>query len=122
MPLIGTSAGWTDFQRNRDDGQAVNSVTIDPIELLDAVDIPILVLHRNFTVAGFNRATADVLGLVPSNIGRSAHDLSALTGLRNLEHSCSQVIATGMPSRHDFQYADKSFVVRIAPATQSDRT
>jgi len=120
--LIETRAGWAAFHGECENGQIGNSIMSDPIELLDALDIPILVLNRDLAVVGFNQAAADVLGLVPSDMGGSARGLSALTGLRNLDDFCSHVIAAGNSSRHDLQYGDQSFVVRIAPFGQSDPT
>jgi PAS domain S-box-containing protein len=96
----------------------VHSVPIDLAELFDAVDVPILAIHRDLTVAGFNRAAAEALDLAPSNVGHATCDISALCSAPGLEQSCSQVIAAGIPARKDFCYKDKSFVVRIAPYLQ----
>jgi hypothetical protein len=45
-------------------------------EILDAVDVPIVLLGGDFTIAGFNRAAADVLSLVRLDIGRSPDNIS----------------------------------------------
>src|SRR3989442_10583151 len=100
---------------------AANTATTDLISILDTVDVPIVVVRRDFTVAYFNQAAADVLGLSPSDIGRASRDVSVLAGLPRLEEQCSQVIAGGMASRADFRDGDKQFVVRISPYTNADR-
>jgi PAS domain S-box-containing protein len=109
---------WTGFQRvNGDDAAA----TTDLINILDAVDVPIVVVRRDLVIACFNNVAADVLGLSPSDIGRRPRDIPVLAGSSRLEEQCGQVIARGVESRADFRDGDKWFVVRIAPCTQGDR-
>ena len=96
-------------------------VTADLISVLDSVDVPIVVVRRDFAIACFNKAAADVLGLSPSDIGRACRDLSVLAGLPRLEEQCSQVIAAGVESRADFRDGDRWFVVRMSPCTRSER-
>ncbi len=110
--------GWTGFQRVHGDDAAA---TTELINILDAVDVPIVVVRRDFLIACFNKVAADVLGLSPSDIGRAPRDISVLAGLPRLEELCGQVIASGVESRADFRDGDKWFVVRIAPYTKGDR-
>jgi two-component sensor histidine kinase len=84
---------------------------------IDAVGVPILVLGRDFIVACFNRAAADALNLVATDIGRSARATSILSGLHDLPTWCADVVSTNVPTQHDVRIADKSFIVRIAPHT-----
>ena len=93
----------------------------DLSKILDTVEVPIVVVRRDFVVTCFNKAAADVLGLSPSDIGRASRDISVLAGLPRLEQRCSQVIAGGAESRADFRDGDKWFVVRISPYTNADR-
>ena len=95
-------------------------VTIDLIDILDTIDVPIVVVGRSFSIACFNRAAAEVLRLVPSDVGRPPHGTLIHAGLTDLEECCAQVMATGAARRHDFRHEDKSFVVRIAPYIKSD--
>jgi PAS domain S-box-containing protein len=112
------NGGWTGFQRvNGDDAAA----TTDLINILDAVDVPIVVVRRDFTIACFNKAAVDVLGLSPSDIGRAPRDISVLAGLPRLEQQCGQVITGGVESRADFRDGDTWFVVRISPHRSGDR-
>ena len=77
-------------------------------------------MGRDFTVASFNKAAADVLGLSASDIGRASRDISVFAGCRRLEQQCDDVIAGGVESRVDLRDGDKWFVVRISPYRPSD--
>jgi signal transduction histidine kinase len=115
---VALNGGWTGFQRVTGDDAAA---TTDLIDILDAVDVPIVVVRRDFVIACFNKVAADVLRLSPSDIGRAPRDIPVLTGLPRLEEQCSQVIARAVESRVDLHDGDKWFVVRIAPCTRGDR-
>jgi PAS domain S-box-containing protein len=112
------NVGWTGFQGGNGDDAAA---TTDLINILDAVDVPIVVVRRDFMIACFNKAAADVLGLSPSDIGRAPRDISVLAGLPRLEEQCSQAIASGVESRADFRDGNKWLVVRISPYTKGAR-
>lgn len=98
-----------------------SGVTTDLIKILDTVEVPIIVLQRDFLIAYFNEAAADLLGLSASDIGRASRDIVAFAGLPRLEEQCSQVIADGVESRADFRDGYKWFVVRISRYTNGDR-
>ena len=89
--------------------------------ILDAIEVPIVVVEGDFSIARFNHAAADVLRLSPSDIGRASRDIPALAGLRRLEEQCREVIATGVASRADCRDGDRWFVVRISPYTEGER-
>jgi PAS domain S-box-containing protein len=110
--------GWTSFQGEDD---ATASTASDLIGILEAVDVPIIVVRRDFLIAGFNKAAAEVLGLSPSDNGRLARDILALAGLPRAEEKYSRAIVDGVESRTDFRAGDKWFVVRISPYARSDR-
>ena len=113
--------GWAGFQGVNGDVAAANTAATDLINILDTVEVPIVVVRRDFAIACFNKAAADVLGLSPSDIGRASRDISVFAGFPRLEQQCSQVITGGVESRADFHDGDKWFVVRISPYTQGDR-
>jgi PAS domain S-box-containing protein len=115
------NGGWTHFQGVSGDDAAANTATTSLINILDTVEVPIVITRRDFTIAGFNKAAADVLGISPSDIGRPSRDTSALAGLPRLEQQCSQVLTGGVESRTDFRDGDNWFVVRISPYIQGDR-
>ncbi|HEX2664430.1 MAG TPA: ATP-binding protein [Candidatus Acidoferrum sp.] len=115
------NGAWTDFQGVRCDGTAANTATTDLISILDTVEVPIVVLRRDFMLVWFNKPAADVLRFSPSDIGRASRDISVLAGFPRLEEQCSEVIASGVESRADFRDGDKWFVMRISPYTQGDR-
>lgn len=112
-------SGWTNFHRVHDDAATADSVTNDLIDILDTVDVPIVVVLRDFTIACFNRAAAEVLRLAPADVGQSPRDIPVFSGLPDLEEWCGRVNGTGAPCRRDFREGEKSFVVRIAPYPSS---
>jgi PAS domain S-box-containing protein len=102
----------------RGDAASLDGITND-IGILDAVDLPIILIGRDCTVARVNGAATTVLGLTASDIGRSPG--SILAGLENLDRLCAQVIADGAPCRREMREGDRYFLLRIAPYTGSDR-
>jgi two-component system CheB/CheR fusion protein len=115
------NGGWTVSQGVNGDRAAANVATTEVINILDTVDVPIVVVRRDFKIAWFNKAAADGLGLSPSDIGRACRDISVLAGFSRLEEQCSHAIAGGVESRADFREGDNWFVVRISPYTRGDR-
>jgi PAS domain S-box-containing protein len=111
---------WTGFDRVKGNGAAANTAATDLINILDAVDVPIVVVNRDFTIAAFNKAAA-VLGLSRSDIGRSSADLAVFAGCPRLEQHCGEVITGGADSKVDLCDGERWFVVHISPYTQSDR-
>ena len=68
------NGGWTGFRAVNGDDAAANTAATDLINILDAVEVPIVVLRRDLRIAGFNKAAADVLRLSPSDIGRAPRE------------------------------------------------
>jgi PAS domain S-box-containing protein len=97
----------------RDDASSLEGLTTDDNGLLDAVDIPIIVITRDCRVTQVNRAATTVLGLKVSDIGRSP--ASILSGVENLDALCAQVITDGTPCRREVRDGERYFLVRIAP-------
>src|SRR5579862_6211640 len=110
-----SGGGGTDIQRAPADTRKADPVALDQREILDAIDVAIVVIDRNFTIAGFNRPAGETLGFAVSDIGRPVRDVPALADFRNLERWCAHVISTETTSRHDFRNKDQTFVLRIAP-------
>ena len=115
------NGGWTGSQGVDGDVTAANIATADLINILDAVEVPVVILRRDFTISYFNKAGADMIGLSPSDIGRVSRDISVFDALPHLEQQCSEVIAGGVESRANFRHGEKWFVVRISPYTKVDR-
>jgi signal transduction histidine kinase len=117
VPRVTSTGGWAGYHAVDGDDAAAT----DLINILDAVDVPIVVVGRDFKVACFNKAAAHVLRLSPSDIGRASGEISAFTGCPRLEQQCDEVIAGGADARVDLRYGEKWFVVRISRCTGSDR-
>ena len=75
------SDGWAHFRQVHPPTAGACSPTLDLIDILDGVDVPIVVVAREFTVTCFNRAAAELLGFAPSDIGRSPGDVAVLRRL-----------------------------------------
>jgi signal transduction histidine kinase len=108
--------GWTGLQ-DSSDGAPPNGPTTELISILDSIDVPIVVVQRDMTIAVFNQAAADGLGLSLSDIGRTPQDVAVLATLPRLEQCCTDVISEGAESRIDFRDEETWFVVRISPYT-----
>lgn len=117
---LGAESGWVGLRSLKGDAAPGEAVSIALIDILDTIDVPIVVLDRNFTINCFNRAAGEVLGFAPSDVGRSLCDTPPFRGLPGLETNCAEVIASGAARRNDFAHGAKSFIVRIAPYARSD--
>jgi PAS domain S-box-containing protein len=101
-------AGWTGSE----------PAAIDLSNIVDAVEVPIVMLRRDSTIGGFNKAATEVLRLKPPDNGRRTRDVAALAGLPDLEEQCREVVTSGVVSRVDFRDGDRWFVVRMSPYTR----
>ena len=121
QPATGND-GWTGYSQLASSGnKAANTATADLINILDALDVPIVVVRCDFVVAGFNKMAADMLGLSSSDLGRAPGTNAVLAGLSRLEEQCNQVIATGSEASANFRHENKWFVVRVAPYSSGGR-
>ena len=121
MQRVTLDGGGTGLVRVKNADAAAHAAAIDLGIILDTVEVPIVVMRRDACIACFNRAAADVLGLSPSDVGRTSQEVSGLAGMLRLEQECRQVITGGVESRVDFRAGDSWFVIRISPYTTGDR-
>jgi two-component system CheB/CheR fusion protein len=103
------------------DVEIADTVGADVVGVLDSIDMPIFVVDVDCKVAHFNRAAAEVFGVASSDVGRRACSVQSLADAPEIEHLCIQVMADGVPSRHDLRNGDRWFLVRISPYTGADR-
>jgi PAS domain S-box-containing protein len=96
-----------------DDATSLASLTADNIGMLDAVDLPILVISRDCRVAHLNRAATTVFGLTASDIGRSPG--AVISCQENLDRLCGQVMADATACRRETHVGNRYFLLRIAP-------
>ncbi len=120
MESDSSSSGRSDIPLASGDTRTADRVAFDSIEILDAIDVSIVLLERNFSIASFNRPAAESLSLTVSDLGRPARQVAALADLRHLERWCARVISTETASRHDFRKKDQTFALRIAPYSKGD--
>ena len=111
-------ARWNGLQLGGS-GATTHGFTTDLTSILDSVEVPIVVVRRDLTVAAFNQAAEDALGLCLPDIGQRPRDISAFAGSAGLEESCTEVITRGVESRIDVRADAAWFVVRISPSTSA---
>src|SRR5580692_7209794 len=100
--------------------KTLDAMTASEIGVLEAVDVPIIVISRERTVVRINRAAITVFGLKVSDLGCPLSN--TLAGLEDLNRICTRVIADGAPHRIETRDGDRRFLLRIAPYTGSDRS
>src|ERR1700689_3624609 len=101
------------------DSTTLGGTTADEIAVLDAVDVPIIVISREYKVVRINRAAMTVFGLKLSDLGCPLGN--TLAGVEDLNRICTRVISDGAPHRIESRDGDRRFLLRIAPYTGSDR-
>ena len=92
-----------------------DSASNEIIAVLDTVDVPIVVVVENCTIARFNRAAASAFLLAPTDIGQPLHGVAALSDVEGIEKVCAQAIADSVPIRRDIRSGDRRFLLRAAP-------
>jgi two-component system CheB/CheR fusion protein len=116
-----SQGSWSGVSLATGNSPQSGAVIVDHTGVLDVVDVPIVVMGGDFTIAGFNRAAAEAFALVPSDLGRSASEISTFSAIPRLHEWCTEVAATSLPRRRDFRDNDKSYIVRIASYTSNER-
>jgi signal transduction histidine kinase len=111
--------GWTGLQVS-DNGAATNADMTVLINILDTIEVPIIVVQRDLTMAAFNQAAADALGVSRSDIGRTSRDVAVLARLSGLERYCTEVVTSGAECRVDLRVEETWFDVRISPFTRGN--
>ena len=118
---IALNGCWTSFEGPNADDPAANTAATDLINIVDAIDVPIVVARRDLTIACFNKVAADVLGLLSTDVGRAARDVPVLAGISRLERQYIQVITEGVEARADLCDGNRWFVVRMSSWTTGAR-
>ncbi|MGH9528615.1 MAG: PAS domain S-box protein [Terriglobales bacterium] len=104
---------------NEDEPVGALNVPGDATGLLDAVDLPIVLISRDCKVTRINPAATTVLGLTASDIGHSLRNI--LVGMEDLDRICARVIADGASHRIESRDGDRCFLLRVAPYYGTDR-
>jgi PAS domain S-box-containing protein len=99
----------------RRDSAATDGVDGELTGILDAVEVPIIVVGVDCKLVRFNGAAAEALGLTPSDVSRRPSDIEVLAGTQELEKLCAQVIADASPCRREVRNGDRRFLLRLAP-------
>jgi len=110
--------GHPSHHSGTEDVGAANALSEDIVGILDTVDVPIIVISRECTLARVNRAATESFGVAASDVGRPLSDIAALADAKDLGKYCAQVIADDVPVRRDMVSGDRRFLLRIAPYTR----
>ena len=97
------------------DSAPADSGTHEIIAILDTIDVPIVVVGPDCTLARINRAATEAFALAPTDIGRRLNTIAALADVKDIEKLCGQVMADHAPSRRDVRSGDRRFLLRAAP-------
>ena len=112
MPETGTVSVGIHADRTT---ATVDSSSTDVIGVLDAIDVPVVVVGLDCKVVRFNRAAAETLGITPSDIGRGVREMQAIAGAADIEEMCTQATRDALLSRREMRNGDRWFSVRVAP-------
>jgi PAS domain S-box-containing protein len=88
----------------------------------DALELPIILLAAENTIAGFNPAAARLLRLTPSDVGHSFGTIAALAGMvADIEELTDHVTAGGAAVQREIRTNEGAwFVLRAAPHCGAD--
>jgi len=120
---VRSSAGHAQSDHRRGaqpDAANPDGAGVELSNVVDAVDVPIIVVDRDCQVVRFNHAAAETLGLTPLDVRRCPRDIEALAGAPELEKLCAQVIADASPCRREIRHGDRRFILRLAPYSASN--
>jgi PAS domain S-box-containing protein len=105
----------TEAPQSIGDDSRIEAISADIGSIFDTIDIPIVVVNRDYKVALFNRAATESLGLTASDVGQHSGNIHALSVVKDFDRLCEQVIADEAPCRRETRIGDRLFVVRFAP-------
>jgi PAS domain S-box-containing protein len=99
--------------------RSVNSPTKEAFDadVTDSLDLPIIVVDRDLKLINFNSATAALLSITTSDVGRPLGGLWMFPEIKDLKECCEDAIE-GISSRRELRDSAGSwFLVRIEPCT-----
>jgi two-component system CheB/CheR fusion protein len=92
-------------------------------DVIDSIELPIIAVSRDGTVASFNPAAAALLSLVSSDVGQPLRAIRMLSKVKNLEEACEHVVGGGASSQWDVtDGAGSWFLLRVGPCRASNQT
>jgi PAS domain S-box-containing protein len=112
--------GSVEPRRSQADRETGDSPSADIVGILDTIDVPVVMVHRDCKVARFNRAATEILGATPSDVGRPTCAMQTLKDIPDLDKTCLHVMADEVPFRFEMRSGDRWFLVRVAPYAGDD--
>jgi PAS domain S-box-containing protein len=92
-----------------------DSAVTEVIGVLDAVDVPLVVVGRDCRLVRFNHAARETFRLTPSDVNRRVCEIRVLLDATELETLCAQVLADATPRRRELTSGDLRYLLRLAP-------
>lgn len=93
--------------------RSLDGVNGNDVGLVDAFDLPIIVIGHDCRIARINRAAMTSFGMTASDLGGSLGNTFA--GVEHLDKLCAQVMADGTSHRRETRDGDRTFLLRVAP-------
>ncbi len=92
-------------------------------DIIDSIDVPIIAVGGECTIARFNPAAATLLSLAPTDLGRRLREIPLLTHVKRLEELCGDAMESGASSQCEVRDAANGswFLLRIAPYMGSEQ-
>jgi len=89
--------------------------------LLGGVSAAVLIVSAELRIRAYSTAAERLLNLIPSDVGRPVTYIRTVMMARDLEHTVSQVIATGTPREQRVRSTDGLwFTMRVLPYRTAD--
>ncbi|MGH7940135.1 MAG: PAS domain-containing sensor histidine kinase [Limisphaerales bacterium] len=96
-------------------------ISIDLVGILNALEIPIIMIGMDCKVTRFNQSAADALGLDLSDIGLLPPKIQRLCEPEDIAILFAEVMAEGLSLQREIRYADRWFILRVAPYKGNSR-
>lgn len=101
--------------------QELSAVNSDLVNLLGAVDIPLLILDRSRRIRRFTPRARDILNVLAADVGRLVDDIRPNIQVFDLDRRIAEVIETGRPEASEVQDRDGHWhVLQIHPYRSPD--
>jgi two-component system CheB/CheR fusion protein len=94
----------------------VTQINNDLTNLLSSIDIPVVMVGSDLTIRRFTPRAQEVLGLIPSDVGRPFLNINPSVEVRDLQQMVVQVIANSREIEKEVRdQAGNRFHLRILP-------
>jgi len=101
--------------------QELHQVNSDLMNVLDAVDLPVVILDVDRRIRRFTPKARSLMNVLPSDLGRPIDDIRPNVEVKDLDHRIEESIATGILKESDVQDRDgRWYRMQIRPYRTGD--